>query len=382
MSRGQRDGIERAPGGKFYLRVTVGGKRRRATFATRREAEDARHEVRVRAAAAKLGLGTPPPSDSPSLLGVLDDYAAETEALGRSEAHLRSIRTARVLIERWGDRDAAPFGRADLVALVAWCRAETHSKGRAIFNAVSILRTALRRADLPVPVAPRIDLPRRAPKTFSRADLGKLLEQLPVGSVARTAVELGLRTGARAAELRRIRVGDVDLERGTLVLRKAKGRPGRRGEEAVPISDGLRRHLKAYMAGIPADLPPDAPFLAVGTGAGRRQLGPWSLRRALARAAEAAGLPARASIGWTRAQAATLAREGGVGLRGVAAALGHASTRTTLDHYDESRREESERWSSRLKVARVIDRLVGDLGRKRPTRDLSVEPRKRFGARK
>ena len=62
-----------------------------------------------------------------------------------------------------------------------------------------------------------------------------------------------------------------------------------------------------------ANLPPEAPFLAIGEP--RRALDRLSLRKRLWAACDAAGLPRRGGLGWLRHEAATLLRERGDGLR-------------------------------------------------------------------
>ena len=372
--RPQVDGISRAPNGRFKLRVWLAGRLRKGTFPTREEAEEARDRLRARLVAVRLGFPVPAEPHLPPTLGsILDAYASESEAVGRSEAHIRSIHQARALLVRWrGEAGEADLRRADLVDFVAWARRETASKGRAIHNALVILRTALRRSDLPVPASPRLELPARTPKTLDRKQLARLLAQLPLGTVTRTAIEIGLRTGAREAEIRRLRVGDLDLKRRTLLLRRAKGRPGRRGsEEVVPVSPGLGRALAAYVARIPAGVAADAPLL-----------GRPSFRRTLEAACRAADVPVRTTIGWTRAQAATLAREAGMPLGLVSGTLGHVDPSVTRQHYDESSRETAERWTARLAAGRVLDRVLTGAKRVRSrTGSAHVYPKKNAGAR-
>lgn len=357
--RPQTDGISRAGNGRYKLRLVVGGKVIKRTFSRREEAEHARDEIRRRATALSLGIAPPAPVAVPTLGSVLDGYRRECETLRRSPAHLKSIDLARKYLVEWaGEARPASLTRGDLVGFVAWMRRETKSKGRAIHNALVILRTSLRLAELPVPAAPRLELPARVPKTLPKEGLLALLAELPLGSLARTAVELGLWTGARAAELFRLRLGDVDLERGTLVLRRAKGRPGRRGsEETVPIPPPLRSVLEAYLVTRkpPCDVTDD-PFL-VCRG---RPLGHSSLRRTLEAACVRAGVPTRSTVGWTRAQVTTLLREARATLRDVARFDGHEDEAVTRAHYDESNREAEERWNARVRLASTLSATLGD----------------------
>ena len=368
--KGLSDCIARIESGRWKLRIVINGRVIKRTFSTKTEAERVRDNLRGREKLRSLGvpLAQRAALVVPTVGSVLDAYVRECETLGRSEAHLRSIRQAKAMLVEWGaeHREAGDLKRADLVEFIGWAKRTTKSKGRTIHNALVILRTAIKLADLPVPSKPRIELPSRHGKTFPKAEVEKLLAALPLGSVARTAVEIGLRTAARETEIRRIRVGDVDLERRTLVLRRGKGKAGRRGsEEAVPIPEGLVRVLRAYQMLLPPDLADDAPFLAVMSRP-RKRVGPKtrnplrieSLRRILAEACTRAGISTRSTVGWTRAQAVTLSREAGMALSQVSTAAGHADERVTRQHYDESTREVSERWEARKQVGAEMDNLL------------------------
>jgi len=366
--RPQVDGLTRTKAGKWRVRIMVGGERRQVTADSKEEADELRYQVRARKIAARLRLPEPPGRWGPTLGGVLDAYTRECETRECSPEHLRSIAYARAILARWRGEagEAGALRRADLLDFVAWYRQQPPARGRAqtsrarsAHNILVILRTALRLADLPVPASPRLDLPVRAPKTLSRTELARLLRHLPLGTVARTAVEIGLRTGARGAEIRRLRIGDLDLRRRTLLFRRHKGRRGDRGEEVVPVSPGLAKALVPYVAKLPGGLDPPAPLLAVLYDGERRALGPTSLRRQMEAACRAAGLSLRTTAGWTRAQAATLAREAGTPLGVVSGMLGHVDGQITLAHYDESGAAAGERWEARQKAGAVLDEVLG-----------------------
>lgn len=307
---------------------------------------------------------------------VLDAYAQECRALGKSDAHLRSIATARKYLVAWRGEDANAEGlrRADLVDFVDWGRGATDSRGRALYNALVILRTALSRAELVVPALPEIELQAHEPKTINEDGLALLLKELPPGTLARTALELGLRLALREAEIRRAQVGDVDLRRRIFLVRRNKGKKKRR--RAIipkPISGPLAKILRAWMRALPPGLPPEAPLLGVESlrrgpdGArvrGRYPLGGSSLRRALEAACVRAGLPPKTTVGWARAETATLLRESGAALVDVSRGLGHADTRVTLNHYDESGRDATERWEAAKRIAARTDRVLARVGRK------------------
>lgn len=369
----QVDGVKRLPNGRYRLRIWVDGGLVKRTFDRREDAEDVRDELRRRATISSLGITPSAPAAVPTVGSVLDAYHRECEVLDRSAAHLRSISLARAYLTSWaGEHRPANLTRGDLVGFVAWMRANTASRGRVIHNALVILRTALRLADLPVPAAPRLELPVRAPKTMPKEDLLALLAVLPLGSLARTALDLGLWTGARSAEVFRIRRCDVDLERGTVLLRRAKGKPGRRGsEEVLPVPPALRASLEAFLAKRDA-FPGDAPLLSLD---GKRPITHSTLRKTIVKACLAAGIPQKTSIGWTRAQVTTLLRESRASLRDAARFAGHQDAAVTRTHYDESQREAEERWNARVLLQGTLEKALGvgydrgtTKGRKAPRR--------------
>ncbi len=379
MSRNGRaagfsDGIAKTKRGRFKLRIQVNGRRVKKTFRTREEAELLRDTLQGRAALRSFGISVPDPTPPPTIAGALDVYSRECAALGKSAAHLRSIAQARGLFVRWrGEAADADLRRSDLVDFVGWAKRATESKGRAIYNALVILRTALKIGELPVPSMPPIELPARQPKTLRADELGRLLRELPVGTVARTALEIGLHTGMREAEIRRLQVGDVDLKHGALLVRRCKGRKSRRREIVEkPISPGLAKSLRLYLRTLP-DLEPEAPLLAVESYRrahpdGRRErarhpLSLSSLRRTLEAACERAGVPKKTTVGWARAENATLLRTSGEAIGAVSKNLGHAGTAVTLNHYDESGRDELERWEAEKRISTRTDRVLSLVGK-------------------
>lgn len=365
------DGIARVHtrgGWRWKLLVKEEGRQRKGTFSTREAAEDARDLIRGRRVASALGL--PPPAGAtqkPTLGQVLDGYVLECEALNRSASHVRGIRQVKRYVEAWrGACYPAELRRADLVAFAGWMRKDGHGQGRAIKNALVILRTALGRAEMTVPPMPELNLPPRAPKAMEAEATGKMLALLPLGGVARTAVEIALRTGCRPAELYRIRLGDVDLKGKILTLRVHKGRKGyRQTLRPVPISEGLARVLGVYLVSLPPEVGPDDPLLGVVSArqepgaerrvTGRYPLGPSTLRKVLVAAFTAAGVEVRTGVGWTRATVATLARKGGEDVASVQRQLGHQDERTTLAHYDESQLREKAEWERQRALVAVLD---------------------------
>lgn len=361
------NGLKR-DGDVWRIRLYSQGRIHKGTFQTAEQAQAALDWLRLKAQADRLGIPAPErPEAAPTLERVFEGYAKELEALRRPA---KSIREVRQIASYWyralGRYRTADLTRDDLVAFVAWVLnpKNTRSKGSLARKAIVILRTAFRRAGVPVPDAPRIEVPRGRPKSVPAAALVAFLRALEPGSVARTFAELVFWTGCRESEARRLTVGQVLLQQGVILFRRGKGRAGQRGgEDPTPIPRPLLATLSAYAAGLPAGVGADAPFLAISTRRGaaktlrRRPLTDSSLRKTFTAAAAAAGLPDGGGIGWLRSQYATLAGEAGVPLTTIRDSLGHSSVVVTERHYDESRR-----WQAHLDAAQAIERIVSAAG--------------------
>ncbi|WP_203925326.1 tyrosine-type recombinase/integrase [Virgisporangium ochraceum] len=159
----------------------------------------------------------------------------------------------------------------------------------------------------------------------------------PVGEVAAAAsaeetatalrdhaiLELLYAAGIRVAELCGLDLGDVDRSRRVL---RVFGKGAR--ERAVPYGVPAERALEAWLRrGRPTFVTPGSgDALLLGAKGGR--LNPTVVRRIVARAAAAAGLPHTSPHGLRHA-AATHLLEGGADLRSVQELLGHASLSST-----------------------------------------------------
>lgn len=364
------DGIAKLPTvgrkGAYRLKIWSGDQLYSGTFRTRGDAEAARDAIRARTRSQRLGLPDPTPTTVISVGRAFDRYLHELEHVRRrSPKYLEQVRYVRKLwCEALGESHPAALTRSDISSFIEWAWRETRSKGRAIDTALVIVRSVLRFEGFAVPTFARPDVPSRAPKTMTLDQMSRFFDALPLGSVTRTFAEIALQLAMRESEVRRLRIGDVDLERLTLVIRRGKGRSGRRGsEERLPIPPSLVDVLRAYMETLPpveTDATREAkrlaePLLAVAVNGVRVGLEVQTLRAVVVRACKTAGVPRRDGFGWLRAQAATVSRDVGARLSDVSSALGHADPRTTLGHYDESRRADLERWMVRLAMADQID---------------------------
>lgn len=197
----------------------------------------------------------------------------------------------------------------------------------------------------------------RASDTFklplSDEELGQLLAAAGEDSVfgARdTAMVLLLIDGAvRAKELCRLRVGDVTLQTGLLLVARGKGNKTR----SVTVGDETRLALRRYAvvrdSRPGADRGPETPFFQTLHGGAFTYDG---LRSWLRRITDRAGIP-RAHLHLFRHTSAVDTLDAGADVRTVQLKLGHASIATTQRYLNMA----SKRLSERQKEFSPVDRL-------------------------
>jgi integrase/recombinase XerD len=168
----------------------------------------------------------------------------------------------------------------------------------------------------------------RLPKTLSRSDVDALLDQpdrtTPIGLRDKAMLELLYATGLRVSELVGLRMPDVNLERGFLVV-MGKGSK----ERAVPMGEAAVDAIREYLAG---------PRQALLKGGDSDALFISSRRRGITRQmfwervkfyAARAGIAASISPHTLRHSFATHLLDNGADLRAVQAMLGHSDISTT-----------------------------------------------------
>ena len=134
----------------------------------------------------------------------------------------------------------------------------------------------------------------------------------------RVLVEAALSTGARYAELGRLKVEDFNADVGTLLIRTSK--PGK--SRHVILTDEARD----YFAGLAAGRAGVEPLLG-------RKWGPNHQSKPMRQACKRAGISPPISIHGMRHTYASLAVMNGVPLLVIARNLGHSNTRMTEAHY-------------------------------------------------
>lgn len=176
-----------------------------------------------------------------------------------------------------------------------------------------------------------IETPRgwkRLPKTLSSADVDSLLNQpdssVPIGLRDKAMLELLYATGLRVSELVGLRIPDLNLERGFLIV-MGKGSK----ERAVPVGELAIAAIKDYLAGARQTLlngrDSDLLFISSKRRGITRQMF-WERIKAYT---VQAGIGKNISPHTLRHSFATHLLDNGADLRAVQAMLGHSDISTT-----------------------------------------------------
>jgi integron integrase len=263
-----------------------------------------------------------------AFLRPVDPYAADAEALGRF-----------------------------LTQLAVRQRASPATQKQALNALVFLVQHGLGRQLAPIAFE-RAQPKSRMPVVLSRDECERLFEHLE--GTARLMAELGYGAGLRLMELLRLRVQDLDLARGRLIVRGGKGDrdritvlPTRLQERLVSHLDRLRKlHAGDRAAGLPGVWLPEGlarkyqrageswewqwvfpsretsvdPIAKVRR---RHHLADTTFQNAIKAAARAASIDKRVTPHVLRHSFATHLLEGGTDIRTVQELLGHQSVETT-----------------------------------------------------
>jgi integrase/recombinase XerD len=186
---------------------------------------------------------------------------------------------------------------------------------------------------LPTNPAAELELPRvtaqRLPQPLTDTEIIEVLARVqtttPIGLRNRALLETGYSTGLRRMELIRLRLYDLDLARGVVVVREGKGQKDR----VVPIGERAIAWLEKYLDEARPELvvePDEGTVFITRRG---RPFHPNNLSRLTRDYLEAAGIAKRGACHLLRHTMATGMLEHGADVRVIQEILGHARLTTT-----------------------------------------------------
>ncbi|WP_181179526.1 site-specific tyrosine recombinase XerC [Methylibium rhizosphaerae] len=188
-------------------------------------------------------------------------------------------------------------------------------------------------AEIPANPAADLELPRkikRLPRTVLTAEEAERVMagvelETPVGLRDRTMLELLYATGIRRHEIARLELGDIEAERGVMLIREGKGGKDR----LLPVGERALYWVSEYLERGRPLLSWNAEDKTLFLGAEGKPLSALWLSTRMAQRVDAAGIGKRGGCHLWRHTMATLMLEGGADLRFIQAMLGHAELSTT-----------------------------------------------------
>ncbi len=186
------------------------------------------------------------------------------------------------------------------------------------FNALRFLYVELYRMPFAVGSIPRPRSEKRLPAILSQGEVVQLLgvvENLKHKTILMLIYSAGLRVG----EAVRVKVEDIDVQRGLIHLRSGKGKKDRYTLLSEVMREKLNNYFREYK---PRD------FLFEGFN-GRRHIAERSVQNVFQRAVTDAGINKPVSVHSLRHSFATHLLESGTDLRFIQELLGHNSSKTT-----------------------------------------------------
>ena len=216
----------------------------------------------------------------------------------------------------------------------------SHSYTNQALSALRFLHRTVLRAPEPVSGIPRAKKKKALPKVLSEAEIKRFLAALKTPKHRAVAFVL-YSTGLRVSEAARLKVMDIDSDRGQIHVRQGKGRKDR----YVMLSPVVLGVLREYAR---VERPHDWLFPA---GHRRdRHITTRTIQREVTRAAARGGIEKRVTPHMLRHSFATHLLEAGTDLRYIQELLGHAKISTTVMYTHVARREAR-------RITSPIDRL-------------------------
>jgi len=260
-------------------------------------------------------------------------------------------------------RHPAELGPAEITAFVTHLAVHEHvsasTQNQALSALLFLYRTVLGRPLGRIDGIVHAKRPKRLPVVLTRDEVRAVLSRLHGTSWLMAWLLYG--TGLRLSECLNLRVKDVDLERGQIVLRRGKGQKDRvtvlPGSERPRLDEHLARvrqiHERDLARGLGAAPLPDAVARKYPNAARewrwqfifpagritrdprygppcRFHLHESAIQRAVAGAVRAAGITKHATVHTMRHSFATHLLQDGYDIRTVQELLGHADVRTTM----------------------------------------------------
>ncbi len=189
-----------------------------------------------------------------------------------------------------------------------------------VFNALRFLYSDLYKRPFVIETLPRPRKERKLPDVLNEREVVQIFQS--VSNVKhRTMLMMTYACGLRVSEVVRLRIEDIDAQRGLIHLRDAKGGKDRFTILPQSLRSTLHHYWKTFQLG-------QSGWLFPGITPDKH-LSERSIQAVFARSLEAAGIHKPVSMHTLRYTFATHLLEHGTDLRHIQKLLGHQSTKTT-----------------------------------------------------
>jgi integrase/recombinase XerD len=225
------------------------------------------------------------------------------------------------IIERYARFIHIPLiesGAEDAIHFLSYLEHDLGVSASTINQAISAIRFLYIRVfgrDAPLTKRPKAD--RRLPGILSREEAMRIISS-PRNLKHRALLVLAYSAGLRVSEIAALHVGDVELDRGLILIRSGKGRKDRYTILAHKTNRLIKSYIELY-----------APHIWLFEGKNGGHLTTRSIQEVFYKAKAAQGITKNVSIHSLRHSFATHLLEDGTDIRYIQSLLGHVNAKTT-----------------------------------------------------
>jgi integrase/recombinase XerD len=288
--------------------------------------KDIRRELHVADAREEKKRPTPAKTGLPALTDEQQVKVASFEHWMLSRRYSASTISTytdalKIFLRFYHDKKAEMIDNSDLVAFNnRYILANKHSSSyqNQVVNAVKLFFKTVENKKLQPELIHRPKRARVLPNVLSKEEI-KLLLTAQTNIKHQLMLCLIYSCGLRRGELLKMKIRDIDFNRGLIIIRQSKGRKDR----IVPLSGKIDLMIRNYFTGYK---PREWLF------EGQDKAGPYderSLANVLKQALEKSGIKKPVTLHWLRHSYATHLLESGTDLRYIQEILGHSRSTTT-----------------------------------------------------
>ncbi len=262
---------------------------------------------------------------SPLQARMIEDMTARKLSPKTQTAHIRSCRRFAAWLGHSPQTATADDVRG-FQAELAGCDISNSTRNTIMTGVKFLFRVTLRRHDLAAEIY-HLREPQKIPPIMSQDEVARLLANTP-SIKARAMLSLAYGCGLRPGEVIRLKVGDIDSDRGIIRIVQSKGDKDRQVKLPVAVLEALRRYWPERSTKYDAGFRPEQRYLFPG----RQPYEPLTARqqnRLFHQAAVAAGISKPVTVRSLRHAFATHLLDAGVDVRVIQALLGHTKLTTT-----------------------------------------------------